>query len=111
MKVFSEWHNSRIKMGFQEKYSMFLQRLSTLSSMKTQADMALKSKPGTAIMNIGIGLMSGGCYGCGGSSDKTAEELVSEVDLMWKELKKEIVSSVSEAKSKADAKKTEEFKD
>lgn len=85
MQVFNEWINSRIKMSFQEKYNMLTQRLSVLNNMKSSADNAMKEKPGPI-----------SCCGCGymGLEDKPVEQLISDVDAMWDEIKKDIMSSV-----------------
>lgn len=87
MKLFHEWANARIKMSFQERYSMLLNRLATLSAMKSSADYVLNNKTGSP--------MVGGCS-CYGYNDKPVEELAGDVDLMWAELRKEIISTVKE---------------
>lgn len=98
MKLFSEWTNTRIKMSFQERYGMLLNRLSALSSMKSSADYSLNNKTGAAVNSCG-------CYNYY-SNDKSVEELVQDVDLMWAELRKEIISSVKE-KEKIEKEKKE----
>lgn len=95
MQTFNEWANVRIKMSFMEKYNMLLNRLSALNAMKTSADMVLNAPKGvTAISTCG--------YGCGYgfNENKSIEDLVKDVELMWQELKKEVIESVK-AKEKA----------
>ena len=99
LQSFNEWSNSQIKLSFQEKYNMLQQRLSTLQSLKLSADASLRSAAGGM---VGYAVM-GGC-GCYGSDNRSAEDLAADVDLMWTELKKEIISSVQEQKKAQKAK-------
>lgn len=87
MQTFTEWTDRRIKMTFAEKYMMLTNRLGTLNSMKMAADTALKNTTSTGGVVVG-------CCGCGGTEGKSLEELVQDVDQMWAELKKEIITSV-----------------
>ena len=43
METFIEWANPKIKLGFSEKYNMFINRLSTLQGMKLTADSQTKT--------------------------------------------------------------------
>ena len=103
LQSFNEWSNSKIKLGFQEKYNMLQQRLSTLQSMKLAADASLK-----AASSGMVGYM-GGC-GCYGTDNRSVEELANDVDLMWTEIKKEIISSVKEQQKAQKAKLDKEKK-
>jgi hypothetical protein len=90
MQTFFEWKNTNIKMSFGEKYNMLIQRLSSLQGMKMAADAAQKTGSRVAIMGLG----------CCGAEDKTVDEIVREVDLMWAEIKEEIKSSVKDKDKK-----------
>ena len=100
LQSFNEWANSKIKLSFQEKYNMLQQRLSTLQSMKLSADASLKSAAGGM---VGYAVMGCGC-GAYGSNDASVEQLADDVDVMWTELKKEIVSAVKEQQKAQKAK-------
>lgn len=92
METFVEWANPKIKLGFSEKYSMFLTRLSTLQSMKISVD--AQDKPQSAGCCGGMVSYLGLSYG----DKKSPEETLEEADLMWNELKEEIKSSLKTKK-------------
>lgn len=90
IQSFNEWTDARIKMPFQEKYQALLCRLSTLNSKKAQAD----------AKDRGVSVY----YACGsyvpGGSEQTVEEIIKDIDLMWAEIKQEILDSTKDKKDK-----------